>query len=234
MRAKSEKRLEAERLRRELGLSYREIEARLGVNKSTLSGWLKGIVLPPEHEARLQERLRDNRAAFAARALPVNRERHQQARQAAFEAGARVAQAVPDLPIVDELAVAMLYLAEGSKTKSVVELANMDPAIVCFFVWALKTLYNVADQRIAIRLHLVEAARPHETRLIGWWRQKLGCLSKPFRPSQFDRRSHATHISDDYYGVCTVTCNDTYLLQRILGVARTYIEARMRPVPESK
>ncbi len=234
MRAKSEQRLEAERLRRELGLSYREIEARLGINRSTLSGWLKLVELTAEQEARLQSRLRANRGQFAARALPINRERHRQARETAFEAGARAVQTVPDTPGVNELALAMLYLAEGSKTKSVVELANMDPEIVRFFLWALKSLYSVDDQRIAIRLNLVEAARPHELRLIGWWREQLACPEKSFRQSQFDRRSQATRISDDYHGVCTVTCNDTYLLQRILGLARTYIASKTRPVQESK
>ena len=76
MRAKSEDRLKAEKLRRELGLSYTEIAERTDVSKSTLSNWLRDIPLTPQQEARLQERLHTNRASFAARALPIYRERH--------------------------------------------------------------------------------------------------------------------------------------------------------------
>ena len=73
MRPKSDRRLLAEQLRREEGLSYNEIAAKTGISKSTLSNWLRDIPLAPEHEQRLQERLWANRAGFAARALTTNR-----------------------------------------------------------------------------------------------------------------------------------------------------------------
>jgi predicted transcriptional regulator len=76
VRAKSARRIEAERLRTEQGLSYREIGEVTGVNRSTLSYWLRDIPLTAEQEARLQERIRANRATFAARAWPINRERY--------------------------------------------------------------------------------------------------------------------------------------------------------------
>jgi DNA-binding transcriptional ArsR family regulator len=81
MRTKPEKRLLAERLRRDHGLSYREISILTGISRSTLSSWLRAIPLTPEQEARLQDRLRRNRSSFAARALPINRERYRRARQ---------------------------------------------------------------------------------------------------------------------------------------------------------
>ena len=95
MRVKTERRLQAEALRREQGLSYKEIRALTGISLGTLSGWLKEIELSPEHEQRLQARLRANRGAFAARAMPINRERHQRARDAAYASGAAVVDALP-------------------------------------------------------------------------------------------------------------------------------------------
>jgi len=53
MRVKSEKRLLAEKLRCQQGLSYNEISALTGISKSTLSSWLREFSLTPEQGARL-------------------------------------------------------------------------------------------------------------------------------------------------------------------------------------
>ncbi len=227
MRAKSEKRLEAERLRREEGLSYSEIAARLGVSKSTLSYWLRDIPLKPEHEARLKQRLEANRATFAARAWSVNRERHARARQAAYQAGVEVVARLPEEVAVDELALAMLYLGEGAKSGNRVQLASTNPTILRYFVWALMHIYGVQMQRLSFRLNLVEAARPMEQALKLWWSQQLGCSLERFTKTQFDPRSRATELTDDYRGVCTVTCYDTALQQRLLGIAEAYLNSRL-------
>jgi hypothetical protein len=47
--------------------------------------------------------------------------------------------------------------------------------------------------------------------------------------AQFDRRSGASTITADYHGVCTVTYHDTYLQQRLLGLAYTYIGIQSTP-----
>jgi transposase-like protein len=74
MKAKSKKRLLAEQLRLEQGLSYSEISEQLGVNKSTLSNWLKYIALTPKQEERIQLRIKSNQSVFVAHARQVNRE----------------------------------------------------------------------------------------------------------------------------------------------------------------
>ena len=78
MKAKPEKRLLAERLRLEQGLSYGEISERIGVSKSTLSNWLKQIHLAPEQEERIRERMESNQSVFVAYARQINKERFAQ------------------------------------------------------------------------------------------------------------------------------------------------------------
>jgi hypothetical protein len=223
MRAKSDRRITAETLRRNQGLSYREIEALTGINRSTLSGWLKAIPLSPEQEARLLERLRANRSTFAARALPINRDRHRQARSAAYAAGAAVAAALPDDRAVHELAMAMLYAGEGSKRSGHFEIANTNPDVLRYFLWALRHLYQVDEARLSFRVNLVEGARALEVEHVAWWCEQLGCQRDRFRKSQFDGRKPASAIVGDYHGVCTITLNDTRLQLCTLGLAWTYM-----------
>jgi hypothetical protein len=52
-----------------LGYSYKEIHARLGIGRSTLSYMLRDIVLTPEQQERLMQKRRDN-AAKIGRAVP--------------------------------------------------------------------------------------------------------------------------------------------------------------------
>lgn len=234
MRQKSELRLRAEALRREEGLSYREIQALTGINRSTLSGWLKDIALSPEQDARLQARLRSNRGAFAARALPINRARHQQARDEAYAAGAAVAAALPDALGVHELALAMLYVGEGAKRSGHVQIANTNPAVLRYFLWALRQLYSVEEARISFRLNLVEGARALEEEYKVWWCTELGCRLERFTKSQFDTRKPASAITGNYRGVCTISINDTRLQHRIFGLAWTYIQQCLAGEAETK
>lgn len=191
---------------------------------------MRDIPLKPEHEARLKERLEANRASFAARAWSVNQERHARARQAAYQAGVDVVARLPDEAAVEELALAMLYLGEGSKSGNRVQLASTDAVILRYFVWALVHMYGVEMGRISFRLNLAEAARPMEQELKLWWSQQLGCSLDRFTKTQFDPRSRVTELTSDYRGVCTVTYYDTALQQRLLGIANAYVHSRFTAV----
>lgn len=223
MRAKSSERLEAERLRRDEGLSYSEIASQLGVNKSTLSYWLRDLVLSDQHKERLQGRLMANRRAFAARAWPINRARHAQARQAAYDGGLAVAAQLPDTTIAHEVAFAMLYLGEGTKAGNRVMLGSTTPAILRYTIWALKALYGVEERKIICRLHLIVAAEHLEEELQRWWASELNMSQEQFQSTTYDRRPREVILTENYHGVCSVLYLDTALQQRILGVAYGYL-----------
>ena len=223
MRPKSDRRLLAEQLRHEKGMSYNEIAASMGISKGTLSFWLRDVPLTPEQEQRLQDRLWANRAGFAARALPTNRKRHAQAREDAWRAGASVIEQLPEDRSVDELALAMLYLGEGSKSRHRVQLASMDVRIMRYYVGTLIRLYNVDVCRMSVRLNLVEAARSIEFELKLWWSSHLGIPLERFVRSQYDARNTTLVLTHDYHGVCTVSLGDTFLQQRLLGLAQAYL-----------
>ena len=229
MRAKSAKRLEAERLRRDEGLSYREIADRLSLNKSTLSYWLRGLELTDQHKERLQERLVANRQTFAARAWPINRERHERARQSAYDGGFAITTELPNDPAVHEVAFAMLYIGEGTKTGNRVMLGSITPAILRYTIWVLKTIYSIKETKIICRLHLIIAAKHLEGELRHWWSEQLEVPQEQFRKTTYDSRPRDVILTEDYHGVCSVLCLDTALQQHILGVGRGYLAFALDP-----
>jgi transcriptional regulator with XRE-family HTH domain len=227
MKGKSEKRLLAEQLRREQGYSYNEISEQVGVSKSTLSSWLKNIALTLEQEQRIQQRIENNQNTFVAVARKINKERYRRAREEAYQQGEDVASMIPDNHAVHELALAMLYLGEGDKTGNRVQIANTDPAVLGYFLWAMEELYDIERTEMSLRLNLIEAARPLESEMIKWWAGTLGCTIGQFQKTQFDGRSKSTHITGDYRGVCTITYGDTYLLERLMGVYSAYFSRKL-------
>lgn len=226
MKAKSEKRLEAERLRTEQGLSYSEIAEQVGVSKSTLSYWLKQITLTYEQEIRIQQHIEDNQSSFVAQAREINKKRFQEARNQAFQTGTEIAQQIPDDDRIHELALAMLYLGEGDKTGNRIQIANTDPSVLRYFLWAMEKLYKIDRVEMSLRLNLIEIARPLESQMIDWWSSELTCMPTQFSKTQFDSRSKSTNITGEYHGVCTITYNDTYLYERLKGLYTAYFNQK--------
>ncbi|HLO32614.1 MAG TPA: helix-turn-helix domain-containing protein [Anaerolineales bacterium] len=227
MRAKSEERLLAEKLRCEQGLSYNEIANLIGVSKSTLSHWLKNLPLTVEQEERIQKRVESNQTAFVATAWKINKERFQLARKQAFQSGIEVVSQLPHVNSVDELAFSMLYLGEGDKTGNRVQIASTDPMILQYFLWGMEKLYKVDRKLVSLRLNLIELARPLEKQMLEWWGIQLSCASAQFAKTQFDSRSKRAEITGNYHGVCSITYNDTYLYERLTGVFSAYVTERI-------
>jgi transposase-like protein len=223
MRAKNEKRISAEKLRRDDGLSYSEISELIGVSKSTLSSWLKQISLSSEQQEILKNKMDANRDSFAARALIVNRERFINSRMQAQHEGSNLIEKLPKDHSIGELALAMLYVGEGSKSYGRVQIANTDPGILRYFLSALILLYDIDESRLSFRLNIVDIARLYEKEYIDWWKNEIRYPNGRFLKTQFDIRSRAQVITPGYHGVCTITYCDTYLQQKILSIAYSYI-----------
>ena len=192
MKGKLEKRRPAEKLRLEQGYSYNEISEQVGVSKSTLSDWLKHISLTIEQEQRIHQRMETNQTAFVATARKVNKERYRRARDEAHQQGKQIASMIPNNDAVHELALAMLYLGEGDKTGNRVQIANTDPDVLNYFLWAVEKLYDIPRTDMSLRLNLVDAAQSLEFEMIEWWADMLGCDTDQFHKTQFDGRSNAT------------------------------------------
>jgi transcriptional regulator with XRE-family HTH domain len=226
MRAKADIRNLAEKLRKEQGLSYAEISRITGVSKSTLSAWLKDISLTIEQQLYLQEKMEVNRASFAARAWLINRTRYQKAHLQADQAGVRVFTELPKHRSIDELSLAMLYLGEGSKSYGRVQIASTQVEILRYFLSMIKRLYKIDETRLSFRLNLIKAAVSSEKDFIDWWKTELRYTRARFLKTQYDPRSHAKKLTNDYRGVCTLTYYDTYLQRQLISLATVYITSQ--------
>jgi hypothetical protein len=214
--AKDELRDRAIELRKQ-GLSYREIRDELHVSKSSLSLWLKEVVLTDEQEERLIDLQRISRTR-AGRTIQARR----LARQLDTVELAR--SQVRDLA-ESELFVAGVaaYWAEGSKAKpwrpgERVEFCNSDPHLILLFLRWLDLL-GVGRDRLVCKVMIHETA--DVSAATGFWQGLTGLPTEQFRKPFLKRHNPKTkrkNRGENYHGCLTIYVRrSTELYRRIEG-----------------
>ncbi|MBA3943111.1 MAG: hypothetical protein H0X37_00950 [Herpetosiphonaceae bacterium] len=148
-----ELREEARRLRRE-GFSLTEISVKLGPPRNTLLGWVQGIKLTMEQQARIAEKRRD--VGFAKGARNIAAEKNKAARLARIEAERQKAEALlatlEQQHHANHIAAAMLYLGEESKGKDTFRFANSNENIIRYWLYLLRTSFGIDEAKFRITI----------------------------------------------------------------------------------
>ncbi len=172
-------------LRRQ-GWSYKMITTELGVNKSTLSGWLRNEPRPDPVKgvAVVRSQLARVRSAATKSARHLS-----QISDLQLKAASEIQEMLGDNLSDRELFIAglMLYWGEGSKTQDNITLANTDPQIIRLFVVWVERCLGVPRQQLGLRVYLypdsdVEAAE-------SYWAEVAGVSKDQFKKAQVDTRT---------------------------------------------
>lgn len=212
-------RTEARRLRREQGLSVKEIARRVCVSQASVSVWVRDIELTPDQHRRLQEL---NGMHFRQiRARQVLSERHRTRRRQAQDDGRCLARREDAF----HAAGCMLYWAEGGKSRNQVRMTNSDPEVLKFFVRFLRTYFDVADEQIRITCNLFADHLDRQVAIEQFWLDWLDlpraslCTSIVNVYSKYSRKKRTNRLP---YGTCHVTVSRTAIVQHIFGAIQEY------------
>ena len=189
---------EAYRLRKDLGLSYNEIRRKLNssVAKSTLSTWLKDIVLKPGHK----ERLYTKRIEVLSRGSQSQKER----RSREIDKIITKAENQIRTPISKEayrLMGAALYWAEGSKY-NMFEITNSDPHLILFFVRWVEKIFGLPPKNLKARLNIYP--QQDEAKIKKFWSKLTGIPIGSFGKSYVKPISKGYKRNNLYYGTMRV------------------------------
>ncbi len=124
--------------------------------------------------------------------------------------------------LIQELALAMLYLGEGAKTKSGTILGSSDPLILKFFINSLQSIYNIDVQKIKCALHL--HADQNSEVLKKFWSEELNIPMGNFTSPSVDLRTSGHLTYPTYYGVCVVSCGNIALQRKLVYLSRKFCE----------
>ncbi|MBI3319058.1 MAG: helix-turn-helix domain-containing protein [Candidatus Omnitrophica bacterium] len=209
---------EAVQLRRD-GVTYREIQGRLGITKSTLWRWLKAEGLVDGQSQQYTER---RLVAQKKAAEPVRRHRLHRTQLMMEEAYQEVGVLTSrELKLIGTA----LYWAEGSKQNTSTRISeqvvfsNTDPRMLRLFVDFLNRCYAIQPDDLRFRIYLHETADAETARQ--YWFSRLGMSAIQAAPITWKRHKPTvfrSNVGSGYYGLLRIIVpRSTNLNRRITG-----------------
>jgi transcriptional regulator with XRE-family HTH domain len=208
---------------RKHGLSMIKIEKDLGIPRSTLSGWFKNIPLTKKQKKKLSNN--KLRALVQARKNAVlwhNAQKRNRLETAEKDARKTLISIDPSNPVFLELALAFLYLGEGSKKNIETALGSSDPKILKLFLAGLKNIYNIDPNKIRCELYLRADQNPDKIK--NYWSKELRIPLNNFKQVNIDKRTIGTITYPHYKGVCNLRCGNVAIQRKLVSLANLFCE----------
>lgn len=207
---------------RKKGTSIRDIEKKLKIPRSTLSGWLKEVRLSEKQKEILKAKwvagLNNARVKAVLAHRLAKQERLEKIRQEAkeFIRNSNINNNVL------EIFLAGLYLGEGFKESARTGFCNSNPKIVMAFLELLRRLYDIDESKL--RGSIYGRADQDRNELVQYWSRLLSIPETQFYKTQLDKRTLNTKTYPKYKGVCAVYYHDASVERRLTAIANEIYE----------
>lgn len=213
---KYQEKIKAIELRKQ-GKSYKEIRKEIKVTKSTLSLWLRDVVLTKKQQESLYALKMQGVYKQAKR---KQQERINRTKQIFLEAKNEIFELSQNKFFLCGL---MLYWAEGDKTeKSSVKFSNSDPSMIVLMVKWFMTICKVPKEKMRICLHIHELHDQEEIEY--YWSTITKIPLNQFYKTQIKPTSLGHRKKMLYNGTCAIVIGDITLFRRIQGWTQALIE----------
>lgn len=210
------------------GHSYSEILAEVPVAKSTLSDWLHSVGLSKYQKQRLTEM----KLAAARRGGAAKHQQRLDKSKFIMDMAKSEVGTVSNRELW--LMGVMLYWAEGSKEKdyypgSAAQFTNMDPAMICFFIYWLKTICHIQEDDLILEITIHETCHYRTKEIINYWSEKIGITPDRFSHIYYKKANIKTsrkNIGDTYFGIIRIKIRSSASLnRRIAGWTQGVVES---------
>ncbi len=208
---------------RKSGLSIGVIETRLGIPRSTLSGWFKHVVLTKHQKEVLFKKWQNGLVSARKKAGEWHNAEKKKRLEAAQVSADEVIKVIDlaDRNILD-LILAVLYLGEGGKSNDSTNMGNSDPLIMKAFLAILIKNYNIDLKRVRCSLN-VRADQDIEA-LKKFWLKELNLPPENMKYVYVDKRTIGSKTYPNYKGVCTIECGNVAIKRKLLNISRGLFE----------
>lgn len=198
---------------RQNGLSMTLIERKLGIPRSTLSGWFKTVELNEKQRLKLTKDGKDGWKRARQKAVEWHRAQKALRLLHAKQEALKTLENIELTDSVLDLAFAMLYFGEGSKSGTT-SLASSDPLILKFVLKVLERNYAITPDMVRCELHLRADQDP--AKLKQYWSSELGVPLERFRGVYIDKRSVGKPTYQRYKGVCVLYCGPVAIQRKLI------------------
>ncbi len=210
--AKSLLRIEARQMRAK-GKSVKGIAHKLNISKSTVSLWVRDIILSVEQIEQLRKRALKGAELGRFRSALMQKHRRLKLLDDSRQEGIKKLKNLTDREFL--IAGVALYWAEGSRKTQSVEFCNADPKLIKFMVdWSRKIFgIEIADLKAAVGIN--EIHRQRENVVKEYWSKVSGIPLTQFCKTSFKKVKNQKVYENfnEHYGTLRV---------RILKASRFY------------
>lgn len=201
--AKSEQKIKARELRRN-GESVKDISKIVGVSKSTVSMWVRDIILTVEQLEKLNKKMLKGSELGRTRGAFVQKQRRIELERNLEEQSVQEINNLTD----NEMLVSglCLYWGEGSKKQRELSWCNSDPHLINFMILWLKRCYDIGKDRIVVNVAINEIHESRNDLVREYWSKIVEIPLTQFRNTSFKKtKLHKKYENfDDHYGTLRI------------------------------
>lgn len=221
---KLELKLEAQKLRTS-GLSIKEIEKRLKVSRSSVSLWVRSVVLTKKQIDKLYTNKKTGSLKGSYIASRNKIERTKKLIEESTKAGKKE---VGQLYSRDKfIAGIAMYFAEGAKSSTNVAFSNSDPRSIKFMADWFRNICHVPEEKFRCNLYIHDNLDEKQAK--EYWSELIDIPLEKFKKSYIvknntGRLRKVIHI----YGILRITVSDSALSRKIAGWVSGFFENSLR------
>lgn len=210
-------------LLRENGNSIRFIEKNLGIPRSTLSGWLKGIKLSDYQLKKLNDnRLRSLAIAKQSR-INESETIKRVSELGAKEEANKVISSLEISKSLRSLSLALIYMNSistlSSNRRKIIR--SKDPGVLEYIVNTLNLVERIDRDDLKIILKL--SANHSRIKEVEYWCKKLSLSPTNFTDILIDNRYKFDQRAEDH-GECSIMCGNIALINKLVYLNKLFYE----------
>lgn len=206
---------EARRLRSEKGLSIHRIAKMLNVGKSSVSCWVRDIVLTEEQKNILKNNISTKLGDTYIR------DKYSAIRKEYQEIGRQLVKTADK----SFIAGIMIFWAEGAKDKNSIRFVNSDINMMKMFKNFLEKYFNVHEDQFAFSFQWYSNNGYTFEEVKDFWLKNLNLTEQQLKKCRIDMRyekNPGRKIGKIPYGVGRLVVNSTEIVQKLFGAIQEY------------
>lgn len=208
------------------GESVKVIAKKVGVTKSTVSLWVRDIILSVEQLEKLNKRkIKGGELGRLKGSLMQKNRRLDLIKKRDIEGRERLKNLSDNEFFVAGIA---LYWGEGSKKNRKFYICNSDPELINFMILWLKKFYGVGTERLRAVVGINEIHRSRENIVKKYWSDITGIPLAQFRKTSFKKtKLHKVYANfNEHYGTLGITVlKGSEIYYKMLGLIKGLSQA---------
>ncbi len=206
---------------RKQGKSIRDVEKKLAIPRSTLSGWFRSVELSESKKEKLFQNWKNAlRHARVKAAKWHNNQKKIRLIEAKRQAEVVLEKIDHNNKDVLDIALSFLYLGEGFKKTADTGMGNSDPLILKFFLKSLIKNYSLPISKIKCELHL--RADQNIKEIKNYWSRQLRIPLRNFTTTSIDKRTIGKPTYPSYKGVCVLRCSNVAIQRKLVCLSNLF------------